>query len=165
MAENVQVRKARLKDAELIAAFVNRANPAAALTRMEVAERFSQVGFMLAESNGQMVGLVGFRVENLVIRVTDFLIAPGVDRVATGQALVSSVEEAGSVLQAEAAILFLPPDPSPDLIEYWRLLGYQRLSTADMLHRAWREASAEWDAQKSEAVVKQLREDVARKPF
>ncbi|HNT76144.1 MAG TPA: hypothetical protein PKH77_14105 [Anaerolineae bacterium] len=165
MADNIQVRKARLKDAEAIAAFVNRAHPSAALTRMEVAERFSQVGFMLAEADGQVVGLVGFQVENLVIRVTDFLIGPGVDRVATGQALVAAMEEAGSVLQAEAAILFLPPDPSSDLIDYWRVLGYERLSTADMLHRAWREAAAEWNAQQSEAVVKQLRDEVARKPF
>ena len=165
MAENVQVRKARLKDAEAIAAFVSRARPGVGLTRMEVAERFSQVGFILAESDSQMVGLVGFRVENLVIRVTDFLIAPGVDRVVTGQALVSAMEEAGSVLQAEAAILFLPSEPSADLVAYWRQLGYERRSVSDMLHRAWREASAEWDVQQSEAVVKQLRDEVARKPF
>ncbi len=165
MADNVQVRKARLKDAEAIAAFVNRARPGVGLTRMEVAERFSQVGFMLAEADGQIVGLIGFQVENLVIRVTDFLIAPGIERVAIGKALSSAMEEAGSVLQAEAAILFLPPDPSPDLVEYWRLLGYERRSTADMLHRAWREAAAEWDAQQNEAVVKQLRDEVARKPF
>jgi len=164
MTTNVQVRKANLKDAETIANFVNRAHPEAKVTRLSVAERFSQVGFMLAEHEGEVVGLLGFQVENLVIRVTDFLIAPAVDRVVAGKALVPAMEEAGADLQVEAAILFLPPDPSQDLVEYWKSFGYERRAIADM-HRAWREAAAEWDAAKEEVMVKQLREDVTRKPM
>jgi len=165
MAGAVQIRMARLKDAEAIAGFVNRARPEAQVTRMDVAERFSQVGFALAEAQGVLVGLGGFQVENLVIRVTDFLIAPDANRVATGHAMVAAMETAGIDLQTEAAMLFLPKNPSAGLIEYWQALGYERLPVADMRHRAWREAAAEWNDAQDEAMVKQLREDVTRKPL
>jgi N-acetylglutamate synthase-like GNAT family acetyltransferase len=164
MAGTVQVRKARLKDAESIADFVNAARPDANVTRLSVAERFSQVGFILAEDDGKMVGMVGFQVENLVIRVTDFLISSAVDRVEAGQAMIAAMEAAGADLQAEASMLFLPANPSAALVEYWQAFGYERHTVADM-HRAWREAASEWAPGKEEVMSKQLREDVTRKPM
>lgn len=164
MVIQVQVRKARLKDAETIANFVNSARPIDTVTRLDVAERFSQVGFMLAEYNNEPVGLVGFQVDNLVIRVTDFLIAPAVDRVIAGKALVSAMEEAGVQLQAESSILFLPPNPSQDLIAYWEVFGYVRRAVKK-LPKAWQEAAKEWSVGAVEVMIKQLRIDLTRKPM
>ncbi len=165
MAGGMEVRKARLKDAEAIANFVNRAHPDSAVTRLSVSERFSQVGFMIAEEAQQMTGLIGFQVDNLVIRVTDFLLAPGVDRVAVGRALVAAMEAAGVELQAEAAMLYLPENPSASLISYWKSFGYAPRAVADFQHRAWREAASEWSAGTEEVVTKQLRDEIARKPM
>jgi len=165
MVGAIEVRKARFKDAEGIAAFVNRARPEAQVTRLDVAERFSQVGFALAEVGGELVGMIGYQVENLVVRVRDFLIAPVMDRVAVGQELVALMEQTGIELQTEAAMLFLPDNPSPELIQYWQDFGYEHQPVVDMLHRAWREAATEWNDAQDEAMVKQLREDVTRKPL
>ncbi len=165
MAMNIEVRKAKLQDAEAIADFVNSARPGADVNRLAVAERFSQVGFMLAENeDGALVGLVGFQVENLVIRVKDFLISPADERVAVGRELIAAMEQAGVELQTEASFLFLPPNPSQELIQYWESFGYEHRKISDM-HRAWREAAVEWDAEGQEAMVKQLREDLTRKPL
>lgn len=165
MTGNVQVRKARLFDAKVIADFANSAHPSRHVTADDVAERFSQVGFLLAEDMlGTVVGLVGWQVENLIIRVRDFLIAPGVDREAMGRTLVAAVEEAGMFLQAEAAILFLPANPSRALVEFWQALGYTREAISGF-PRAWREAAEEWNTGATEAMIKQLREDLVRKPM
>lgn len=165
MALEVQVRKARLKDAEMIAKFVNSARPKEeAVTRLDVAERFSQVGFMIAEYRDEAVGLLGFQVENLVIRVTDFLIAPAIDRVVAGKALVAAMEQAGQELQAEACMLYLPPTPSHELVLYWEIFEYERKPVSS-LPRAWREASKEWSSDAIEVMVKPLREDLIRKPM
>lgn len=164
MAENVEVRRAKLVDAQTIADFVNSARPENQVTRLDVAERFSQVGFLFAEFQDEVVGLLGWQVENLVVRVTDFLIAPAIDRVIAGRALVTAMEREGLELQAEAAILFLPPDPSPELISYWELFEYEH-KPMSALHKAWREAASEWQVGASSVMIKQLREDIVRRPM
>ncbi len=164
MAAEIQVRKAQFKDADNIAALINRARPGEAIGKMDVAERFSQVGFLLAESGGDIVGLIGWQVENLVIRVTDFLVSSQIDRVAAGEAMIAAMEAAGEELQAEASLLFLPPNPSNDLLGYWLQFGYQR-QPVDELPKAWREAAGEWNPDASKAMVKILREDRVMRPM
>jgi len=163
MTAEIQVRKARFKDADTIADFVNKARPGSALKRIDVAERFSQVGFVLAESNEQMVGLVGFQVENLVIRITDFLVAPVADRVAVGRMLIAEMEQNAHQLEAEAAMLFLPANPSRDLLAYWESFGYKYRAVTEM-PKVWREAANEWDKTQAGAIVKQIRQDMVRRP-
>ena len=92
------------------------------------------------------------------------LIAPGANREVVGRMLVAEMEEAGMFLQAEAAMLFLPANPSQALVDYWQALGYTREALAGF-PRAWREAAKEWNTGASEAMIKQLREDLVRKPM
>jgi N-acetylglutamate synthase-like GNAT family acetyltransferase len=164
MAAEIQVRKAQFKDADDIAALINRARPEETIEKMDIAERFSQVGFLLAESEGNIVGLIGWQVENLVIRVTDFLVSSQVDRVAAGEAMIEAMEAAGEELQAEASLLFLPPNPSNDLLGYWLQFNYQR-QPVEELPKAWREAAKEWNPNANEAMVKTLREDRVMRPM
>ncbi len=164
MASEIQVERARLADSKAIAQFVNRAHGQEVVQRLDVAQRFSQVSFMLAIGQDDIVGLIGWQVENLVIRMTDFLIAPGIDLFAVGSVLIAEVEEAGRELQAEAAMLFLPPDPSEGLYSYWEHFGYDYQAVAD-IPKAWRDAAAEWDQSASKVMVKQLREELVRRPI
>ncbi len=165
MAAEIQVRRARLKDAQAIADFVNRARLGKPpVTPENVAERFGQIGFLLAEVDEQPVGLVGWQVENLVIRVSDFLLAPTVDRMAAGQALISAMEEEGQALLCEVSMLFLPLNPSPELVAYWQAFGYEQRTVA-ALPKVWRQVVAEAHLATESVMVKQLREDLIRKPF
>lgn len=164
MAENVRVRKARLDDAKAIADFVNHARPGRQSSPQDVTDRFGQVGFLVAECQDHIVGVIGWQVENLIIRVTDFLIGSATDRVMAGHALISAMEIEGAYLQVEAAMLFLPQNPSQALIDYWAQFGYARETLAG-LPKAWREAAAEWQAGATEAMIKRLREDLIRKPI
>ncbi len=164
MIKNIEVRKAHLRDAERIADFVNSARSERRVSQMDVAERFSQVGFLLAEQRGKIVGLTGWRVENLIICLTDFLIAPGVDHVMAGRALVTAMEKEGEFLQVEAVLLFLPANPSQELIAYWQQLKYAQKAMTE-LPKAWREAAMEWNPGATEAMIKQIRENLVRKPM
>lgn len=164
MTTSIHVRKAHLTDAKAIADFVNSARASQQFSEQDVTERFGQVGFLLAEDQENIVGLIGWQVENLIIRVRDFLIAPGVNRETVGRTLVTAMEEEGIFLQAEAAILFLPANPSQTLVDFWRAFGYAREALA-ALPKTWREAAGEWKTGASEAMIKQLREDLVRKPM
>lgn len=165
MASNIQVRRASLSDAEDIAAFIKRARPNVELTRLDIAERFGQVGFLLAERDEAITGLLGWQVENLVVRVTDFLvIETSESRLVVGEPMVETMEKEAKDLKAEAVVLFMPPQSSSNLVSYWEAMGYERQAIAD-LHRAWREAVHEWSEDAESVMIKQLREDLTHRPM
>ena len=164
MAVEVKVRRANLADAQSIADFVNASRSSSHVTRNTVMERFGQVGFMIAKKKKKIIGLLGWQVENLVVRVTDFLLGSTAIRNDTGHALISAMEAEGATLLAEAAMLFLPPNPSESLIRYWEFIGYTYQKVQD-LHRAWREAAAEWNPEAEGVMVKRLRESLTNRPI
>jgi hypothetical protein len=162
MVLHIDVRRANLADAQAIADFVNNSRSRVPVTCQGVMERFGQVGFMIAMHEDQIVGLLGWQVENLVIRVTDFLTGP-VDRTIVGRALIVAMELEGAKLLAEAAMLFLPPNPSKSLVQFWEGFDY-KYQDVQGLHRAWREAVSEWNAGASGVMVKRLRENLTNRP-
>ncbi|MGC9348327.1 MAG: hypothetical protein ACP5JG_09340 [Anaerolineae bacterium] len=165
MSTGIQVRRAKLADAEAIADFVSAAHPdASPITRLAVAERFGQVGFIIAERESELVGLLGWQVENLVVRVTDFLVSSVVNRATVGEVLIDWMEDEGRTLRAEAALLFLPSNPSPQLVEFWKSFGYEYQSVGD-LERVWREAAIEWGFADDSVMIKRLSEDLVRRPM
>ncbi|MGC9521181.1 MAG: hypothetical protein ACP5HG_04790 [Anaerolineae bacterium] len=161
----IEVRRARLSDAEAIAAFVNAAQPASSseITREDVAGRFGQVGFMVAERDGQLRGVMGWQIENLVVRITDFLIAAGADPLAMGRVLITKMEAEAKELQAEAVLLFMPQSPSVRLVAFWEDFGYE-FRPLKKLPKAWREAVVEGDGSTQSVMVKRLRQDVVWRP-
>ena len=169
MLSEIKVRRARLLDAEAIATFVSLAKGVdprerSRITRRTVAERFGQVGFMIAESEGEMLGRLGWQVENLVVRVTDFLLSSTENLVPVGKALIDKMEAEGQDLQAEAVILFLPANPSPKLVAFWEQFGYE-FQGVEQLQKAWREAVTERDRTVRGVMIKRLREDYIRRPI
>lgn len=169
MASEFKVRRARLSDTAALARLVNAAQagrPAASeVTRFSVAERFGQIGFVVAEDAGELVGLLGWQVENLVVSVTDYLVASSVaDPMAVARALVTSMEAAANDLQADAVLLFLPADPSPQLMAFWEGLDYA-FTRVDDLRKACREAIAEGGLNTQSVMCKFLREDAINRPM
>ncbi len=161
----IRVRRARPSDAEQIAAFVNQVRPQGpAVTREAVLQRLGVVGFLIAEVEQEIVGLLGWQVENLVVRVADFLIYPHRYRVSAGRALLNEMEKAAQELQAEAAILFMPANTPQEVIEFWEAFGYGFREVAS-LPKAWREAAREANPAAEWVVLKQLRADRVVRPL
>lgn len=161
----VRVRRARPSDAACIAAFVNRSRPEGPpITGQEVVSRFGTVGFLLAESDGEVVGLLGWQLENLVARVTDFLVLPARFRLTVGRALLTAMEEAARDLQCEAAILFVPANTPVEVLAFWEVFGYTFRKVAG-LPRPWREAAREACPAGDWVILKQLRPDRVLRPI
>ncbi len=163
--ESIKIRRARPSDAELIAEFVNRAHPKGPpVTREDVIGRFGFVGFFISEAEGEMVGLLGWQVENLIARVTDFLVYPTRYRLTAGRALLTAMEQAALELQAEAALLFMPANTPREVLAFWEAFGYHFQEVAG-LPRAWREAAQETNPAGEWVVLKQLREEQVLAPL
>lgn len=169
MVATIKVRRARLSDADTIAEFVNSAQSGLPdqheITRSDVAERFSQIGFVLAEQNGDMVGLLGWQIENLVVRVTDYLVAAADgDGLPVAKVLVEEMETEAAELRAETVLLLLPAHPSSGLVTFWEAMGYDT-ACFEELEKACREAVSEWGLEVERVMTKRLREDIFRQPM
>ncbi len=166
MAQGIVVRRVKASDADDMAAFINRfLTGQAKIDRQRIIERFGSVGFMLAEWNGKLVGTLGWRAENLVVRVSDLLIGSVPDRVAVGRALLAEMEQAAIELQCEVVLLFLPRPTSPRLVEFCRTLGYEPQVVAS-LPQAWREAAREVQLGDDETLlIKELRSGRVFRPL
>jgi len=154
----VLVRRVRANDVERVANFVGRAlGGRDGIDVEKVIARLGDVGFFLADEDGEIVGLIGWSVENLVGRVTDLLVWPSDRREEVGLALFREMEEAAIGLEAEAVVLFLPRSSRSELIDFGKALGYEPQTVADM-PRAWRETAYEAGREDGdEILVKQLR--------
>jgi N-acetylglutamate synthase-like GNAT family acetyltransferase len=164
--QRITVRRAKPEDAGKIATLVNRAwRDRQKIDERAVLDRFGNVGFLLAERDGALVGLLGWQAENLVVRLTDFLITPTSERFDVGQALLAEMEQAARELECEATLLFLPRSTSSALAEFWETLGYESQVVAD-LPRAWKEAAKEAQIEENDTVrLKKLRERRVLRPM
>jgi len=172
MAQELEtrVRRARVSDAGKIAAFVNLARAGRVeVDERAIIERLGNVGFLLAERGGDLVGMLGWQAENLVVRVTDLLVwvyppTPSSERIVVGRALFAEMERTATELQCEAALLFLRYPGSPQTAEFCKMLGYEPRIVAS-LPKMWQEAAHEVHVGDDEAVwIKQLRADRVVQP-
>lgn len=132
--------------------------------RADIMEAFGEKAFLLLEMDGKSVGLVGWQVENLVSRTTDFYLDPKLSIADAAPGLMAEVENASRELQSEASLLFLPPDFArrEDL---WQSLGYERRTIDSLGVRAWQEAAHESQVDGSVMLFKQLRIDRVLRPI
>jgi len=165
-AAAIAVYRARPSDCGRIAEFLSRTLPGRpSITCGDVLSHLGRAGLLLAECAGEPVGLLGFQVENLVARITDFLVVRPAERTAIARALLAAMEETAHELQCEAAILLMPAPPSAEMTAFWSGFGYQRRLAAE-LPRPWREAAGEAPLGPDGSVlVKQLRAERVLRPI
>jgi N-acetylglutamate synthase-like GNAT family acetyltransferase len=168
MAEEheIVVRRAKPGDVGNIVALVNSAwLGERKIDDTSVMDRLGSVGFLIAERDSAIVGLLGWQAENLVVRLTDFLVVSASERFDVGQALLAEMEQAARELECEAVLLFLPQPAPPALVEFWEALEYEFQVVAD-LPRAWQQAAQEIHLDDDDTVVlKKLRERRVLRPM
>jgi dephospho-CoA kinase len=119
---------------------------------------------MILSAGNQMVGVVGWQVENLVARVDEVWVHENLDLSAALEALIPAIEEASRQLQAEAALVFVSPGLVKET-DAWSKLGYQPRSADELPVNAWKEAALETMRKDTHMLFKQLRVDRVLRPL
>jgi hypothetical protein len=133
--------------------------------RHSVMERFGIKGLWLVhDASGQLVGLAGWRAENLVARIDDFLIFPPTLYASAGKLLVEALEEAARELQCEASMFFVPARTAPGVVAFYESCGYER-PELEGLPRVWQQTAKEATEGGRYVMLKQLREDLVLRPM
>ncbi|MGB9673163.1 MAG: dephospho-CoA kinase [Anaerolineales bacterium] len=164
VAGGVNISRAKPQQSQEIAeAFHRLSNGKRNLQREDVMALFGEKAFLLVKIEETIFGVVGWRVENLVARVDDFLLDKSLSIDLIAADLIKEIENASKDLQCEVALLFLPPEMTLHR-QLWHELGYREASIQDLSVRAWQEAVIESMPAGTVLWVKRLREDLVLKP-
>lgn len=129
-----------------------------------VMESFGDKAYMLLQQDGNLVGLAGWQVENLVTRTTDIYLEEHVDRQKALESLIKEVERASAELQSEASLVF----PTKELAaqeDTWKRLGYEKRTPETLGVQAWQDSATESLSAENTLLFKQLRQDRILRPI
>jgi dephospho-CoA kinase len=159
----VLVHRARPREAEEIAALISQLDGERRMTRDDIMAAFGEKAFLLLRVAGRPLGVVGWKVENLVARTDDVHIDGSLSFIDAIQALLGEVERVSRELQCEASLLFLPFNYQ-EQAPLFQALGYQLRTIQSLGVRAWEEAAQESMPPDSVMFFKQLRQDRVLRP-
>ena len=134
------------------------------MTKDDIMEAFGEKAYMLLLSEEEIIGLLGWQVENLITRVDDVMLNEGLAIQNGLKALMNYVEESSKELQSEAALLFLPPALAQHE-DLWGSLGYEARTVKDVQVKAWQNAVMESMPPGTVLLFKQLRKDRVLRPM
>lgn len=164
-AGSFSLQRGKPRDSQKIAELLTRLSKGRrTLDKDQVMEAFGDKAFLLLQQGGDLVGIAGWQVENLVARTTDLYLDP---RTAVDKALpllLGEVEKASSDLQCEASLVF-PPMELVGFDSVWKHIGYERRSPDALGVQAWTDAALESMPQGSALFFKQLRTDRVLRPI
>ncbi len=161
----LDVRRATPESAEQIAGYMSRnSRTKKKMTKDDIMAAFGEKAYMLLLSDEEIIGLLGWQVENLITRVDDVILNEGLAIRKGLEALLNYVEESSKELQSEAALLFLPPSLAQHE-NLWSPLGYQARTVKDLQVKAWQNAVMESMPPGTVLLFKQLRKDRILRPM
>jgi dephospho-CoA kinase len=161
----LSVQRGRLRDSASIAALITRlSHGTRPQSQDDIMAAFGEKAFLLLMAEKNLVGLVGWQVENLVARITDLLIDTSVPVEKALKILITEVEHASRELQCEACLFFLPSNATGQEL-VWRGLGYSPRTLQALGVQAWRDAAIESQPPETILLFKQLRQDRIMRPI
>lgn len=162
---NVGIKRGMPTNAERIAAFVTSVS-GKPVNRMDVMLSFGNKSFLMAhDQNEDILGIMGWQVENLITRCDELVLKPTVPVKPVIDAFVKAVEEFSRELESEVGFIFLPADISKDIPAAFAVNGYNVVTLNQLSIPAWREAVAEAGGQHMLVLEKKLRKDRVLKPI
>ena len=160
----LDIDRAKPRQAQDIANFINRMSGTTGLSRMDVMAAFGEKAYMLLYANDQLAGVVGWQVENLVARIDEIWLEGTLNLPKALKAIVEAIEKSSKELQAEALLAFVDPEQAADT-SIWQPMGYQILTIPQLEISAWQEAARESQPADTLILFKQLRVDQILRPI
>ncbi|HLD93493.1 MAG TPA: dephospho-CoA kinase [Anaerolineales bacterium] len=164
LATTLQILRARPRQAEEIARFMNAVDGEDQMEPQIVVNSFGEKAFLLLQGKDGLMGLLGWKVENLVARVDDVHFTKGLPLSTYIPFLVTEVEEASKELQCEVALVFVQPELAAHR-DLWQRLGYEERLPSELSVAAWQEAALESHRPDTVMLFKQLRTDRILRPI
>lgn len=133
-------------------------------TRTDIMDMFGEKAFLVLQAGDQLVGLLGWQVENLIARTVDFIVQDTVPFEKAIPLLINEMENASSDLQCEISLLFLAPKMVHQ-VQIWQRLGYELKKPEELKVIAWINAAKDSMPEGTNLLFKKLRQDRVLRPI
>jgi dephospho-CoA kinase len=154
----ITIRRAKREDLNDLAGLFSTATQGALNPDLsEMMEFLFSRAYIVAMSNGQVVGMLAWQTENLVAGLQDFYVLRDDLWPVVGQKMLEKVHEEINSLSCEVALAFVSNLAGSKPIEFLRGHEYE-LTSRDELIPDWKEAAVEWQPENSVLLFKKMRE-------
>jgi dephospho-CoA kinase len=161
----IRVRRGKPTDAAAIADFINAATGGRrTLTRMDIMAAFGDKAYFVADTDGKLAAVLGWKIENLVTRVDELYLTGVTSHDRLIAPLLEMLENASKELQCEVALVFVPLAAAQAVAPALGAHGYQPQLPDKLGVPAWKEAAQESMPPNSGMFFKKLREDRVLRP-
>lgn len=164
--KEIKIRRPKPSHFGAIANLLN-VSKGTSLTADDIMQGFSETSYLAAESNDEIVGVIGFVVENLITQSSDVAFLPDVPIEPVLVALIKEMEQAADDLQSEVSFIYLNRGKSAEIISLLQnQLEYElKEKVEDIKVPAWREAVRSSQPEGTVILFKKLREERILTPF
>lgn len=163
--QELSTQRANPGDAAEIARFITQTSTKGKISNpSDIMAAFGEKAYFLLKRGEDIIGLIGYQVENLVSRLDELYIDHTIPIEHGIPILIGAVEESSKELQCEVTLLFLEPDLAVRE-KLWADLGYQESSIKGLEIRAWQEAAIESLPAGTVMRYKKMREDFVLRPI
>lgn len=163
--EALSVVRGRPRHSAAISALLSRlGGKRGPVSQEDVMAQFGEKAFLMLQRGQDLVGVIGWQVENLVSRTLDIEIDPQVPLDQALPLMINEMERASRDLQCEASLIFVPQRLS-NQAGLWKSLGYEPRSPQSLEVQAWQEAAKESSSKDSALFFKKLRQDRVLRPI
>lgn len=164
--KEIKIRRPKPAHFAEIAQLLN-ASKGTHMTADDIMQSFSETSYLAAESNDEIVGIIGFVVENLITQSSDVAFLPDVPVEPVLVALIKEMEQAADDLQSEVSFIYLNRGKSAHIITLLQnQLEYElKEKVEDIKVPAWREAVRSSQPEGTVILFKKLREERILTPF
>jgi dephospho-CoA kinase len=161
----IRVRRGKPSDAAAIAEFISVASKGRrALTRMDIMAAFGDKAYFVADCDGKLSAVLGWKIENLVTRVDELYLSAGAPLDKIAAPLLEMLENASKELQCEVALIFVPLALAQTAAPALGAHGYHPQLPDKLGVPAWKEAAQESMPPHTGMFFKKLREDRVLRP-
>jgi dephospho-CoA kinase len=133
-------------------------------TREDIMEAFGEKALILLRRNGQITGVAGWQVENLVSRTTDLYLQQDVAFEKSLPLLIREIERSSKELQCEVSLIFTPSGLDIPL-DVWEKLGYKKQIPEKLDSYDWQQAAKESMPPGTTLYFRQLRNERVLRPI
>lgn len=162
--DNISLHRAKPTHAKDIADFINRYNDNQELTATDIMISFGEKAYFLIKEKDEIIGLAGWQVENLVVKIDTILFTNSKYLKVGLTKIFKEIETSAEDLNAEVAIaMILKSDQNSE--KNLPELSYESINIEDIKIKAWRDIINSEDIHNHNFWLKTLRKDRILRPF
>ncbi len=156
--KKLHVVHAMPKHAGYVAKFLNEIRPTnEILEDLDVLERFGDKAYYLLMEEEQIIGLIGWQVEDLVAQVDEIHFRKKEGQIKGLRLLFEDLESSSEILNTEVIYVKISEDLSKKTV--WRDLGYELIELDEIKVNIWKKAARKLIEEKHDLMFKELKSE------